>query len=60
MKTILKYFGIRKLVQDDKSPVYTFFAEASASVKARAYKKALRSASADQKKVIDAVAAMDV
>lgn len=31
-----------------KSPVYEFFAEASAHTKAKAYRKALRSASSEQ------------
>ncbi len=52
MKTILRYLGITKTAQGDKSPVYVFFAEADAKTKAKAYRKALRGASADQKDIL--------
>lgn len=45
--------GIKdKKMQGDKSPVYTFFAEASAKTKTKAYRKALRGASEDQMHIL--------
>lgn len=53
MGYILKLFGVdNKETSDHKSQVYTFFAEAGAEEKTKAYKKALRGASEDQMRVI--------
>jgi hypothetical protein len=53
MKYILDIFrGKVEKVQVEKSPVYAFFAEASAEVKTKAYKKALRGASDDQMRIL--------
>ncbi len=53
MKYILKFLGIREKIRPgNKSPVYVFFAEADATVKTKAYKKALRSASEDQMSIL--------
>lgn len=53
MKAILKFFG-KKLdnTKATKSPVYEFFAEATASEKTKVYKKALKGASDDQIRVL--------
>jgi len=53
----MKYFfnllsAKTKKEQSGKSPVYAFFAEASADVKTKAYKKALKSASEDQMHIL--------
>ncbi len=54
MKFLLKYLEINKkeTQQSEKSPVYTFFAEADAEEKTKAYKKALKSASKDQIEIL--------
>ncbi len=53
MKALLKYLGInKKETQNDKSPVYTFFAEADSKIKTKAYKKAIQNASADQAHIL--------
>lgn len=53
MKYILKFLGLgEKKSSGVKSPVYVFFAEAGAEVKAKAYKKALKGASEDQMSVL--------
>ena len=53
MKYILKLLGREeKKVPGMKSPVYVFFAEADAGVKAKAYKKALRGASEEQMSIL--------
>ena len=53
MKYILKFLGRKnETARSVKSPVYAFFAEADATEKARAYKKALKSASEDQMSIL--------
>ncbi len=53
MKFLFNYLGIKdKKEHKGKSPVYAFFAEAKADVKAEAYRKALRGASDDQKHIL--------
>ncbi|MBY0538347.1 hypothetical protein K2P47_03025 [Patescibacteria group bacterium] len=53
MKYILKFLGREgKKRSGIKSPVYVFFAEADATVKTKAYRKALRSASEDQMSIL--------
>ena len=53
MKNFLKFLGRgEKKTPGLKSPVYVFFAEADAEVKAKAYKKALRGASEDQMSIL--------
>lgn len=53
MKFILRLFGLKeRKIHSDKSLVYTFFVEANADVKTKAYRKALRGASKDQMRVL--------
>jgi hypothetical protein len=53
MKLINKLLGSKeKKISGTKSPVYVFFAEADAKEKAKAYRKALRSASKEQMLVL--------
>ena len=53
MKFILRLFGLKeRKIHSDKSPVYTFFVEANADVKTKAYRKALKGASKDQMQVL--------
>lgn len=49
MKNLFKFLGkSEKKVVSAKSPVYAFFAEADATAKTKAYRKALKGASRDQ------------
>ena len=53
MKAILQFFGKKsENTRIAKSPVYEFFAEATATEKTNAYRKAIKGASDDQLEVL--------